>query len=57
MVNGYDKYAAKRAALKAIAKDEGASPEDRFNAWLSWLNCANVIPTRQVAPDVSAGPR
>ena len=29
-----DKYAVKRAALKAIAKDEGASPEDRFNAWL-----------------------
>ncbi len=29
-----DKYADKRAALKAIAKSEAASPEDRFNAWL-----------------------
>ena len=29
-----NKYADKRAALKAIAKDATASPEDRFNAWL-----------------------
>jgi small subunit ribosomal protein S14 len=28
------KYAEKRAALKAIAKDQNASAEDRFNAWL-----------------------
>ena len=28
------KYAARRAVLKAIAKDEAASSEDRFNAWL-----------------------
>ena len=28
------KYAAKRAALKVITKDDSASPEDRFNAWL-----------------------
>ncbi|MEK9677986.1 MAG: 30S ribosomal protein S14 [Rhodospirillaceae bacterium] len=27
-------YAEKRAALKAIAKDQNASAEDRFNAWL-----------------------
>jgi small subunit ribosomal protein S14 len=27
-------YAEKRAALKAIAKDQDASAEDRFNAWL-----------------------
>ena len=29
-----DKYANKRAALKVIAKDEAASPVDRFYAWL-----------------------
>ena len=29
-----EKYAAKRAALKVITKDDSASPEDRFNAWL-----------------------
>ena len=28
------KYAAKRSALKAEAKDESSSPEDRFNAWI-----------------------
>ena len=28
------KYAAKRAALKSIAKDPSSSPEDRFNGWL-----------------------
>ena len=28
------KYATKRAALKAKAKDELLSPEDRFNAWI-----------------------
>lgn len=28
------KYAAKRAELKALAKDLTATPEDRFNAWL-----------------------
>ena len=28
------KYATKRAALKAKAKDESLSPEDRFNAWI-----------------------
>jgi small subunit ribosomal protein S14 len=28
------KYAGKRAELKAIAKDESLSPEDRFNAWI-----------------------
>ena len=28
------KYAAKRAALKTIAKDPSSSPEDRFNSWL-----------------------
>ena len=28
------KFAAKRAALKAIAKDDASSPEDRFNACL-----------------------
>ena len=29
-----EKYATKRAALKVITKDDSASPEDRFNAWL-----------------------
>lgn len=29
------KYAAKRAALKAVANDPNASPEERFNASLS----------------------
>ena len=28
------KYATKRAALKAKAKDESLSPEARFNAWI-----------------------
>jgi small subunit ribosomal protein S14 len=28
------RYATKRAALKAKAKDELLSPEDRFNAWI-----------------------
>ena len=28
------KYAAKRAELKARAKDESLTPEDRFNAWI-----------------------
>ena len=28
------KYAAKRATLKAAAKDRSSLPEDRFNAWL-----------------------
>ena len=29
-----EKYAGKRAALKIITRDEKASPEARFNAWL-----------------------
>ena len=28
------RYATKRAALKAKAKDESLLPEDRFNAWI-----------------------
>ena len=28
------RYATRRAALKAKAKDESLSPEDRFNAWI-----------------------
>ena len=28
------RYATKRAALKAKAKDESLPPEDRFNAWI-----------------------
>ena len=28
------RYATKRAALKAKAKDGSLSPEDRFNAWI-----------------------
>lgn len=28
------RYATKRAALKAKAKDESLSPEDRFSAWI-----------------------
>ena len=29
-----ERYAAKRARMKALAKDQDASPEDRFNARL-----------------------
>jgi small subunit ribosomal protein S14 len=40
-------YAAKRARLKAITKDEAASPEDRFNAHLKLAELPrNSSPTR-----------
>ena len=40
-------YAAKRARLKAITKDETASPEDRFNANLKLAALPrNSSPTR-----------
>ncbi|HBT42084.1 MAG TPA: 30S ribosomal protein S14 [Rhodospirillaceae bacterium] len=40
-------YAAKRARLKAITKDETASPEDRFNAHLKLAALPrNSSPTR-----------
>ncbi len=40
-------YAAKRARLKAITKDETASPEDRFNAHLKLAELPrNSSPTR-----------
>ena len=40
-------YAAKRACLKAITKDETASPEDRFNAHLKLAALPrNSSPTR-----------
>ena len=34
-----DKYAAKRAELKGIARDESRPMEERFKASLSWPNC------------------
>lgn len=42
------KYAAKRAALKAQAKDESLSPEDRFNARIKLAQLPrNSAPVRQ----------
>jgi len=43
-----NKYAAKRAALKAEAKDEDLSPEDRFNARIKLAQLPrNSAPVRQ----------
>lgn len=42
------RYAAKRAALKAQAKDESLSPEERFNARLKLAELPrNSAPNRQ----------
>jgi small subunit ribosomal protein S14 len=42
-----EKYAAKREALKAIARDEGKSREDRFKATLALAKLPrNSSPTR-----------
>lgn len=42
------KYAAKRAILKAQAKDESLSPEDRFNARIKLAKLPrNSAPVRQ----------
>lgn len=42
------KYAARRARLKAAAKDPNLSPEDRFNARLKLAEIPrNAAPTRQ----------
>ncbi len=42
------KYASKRARLKAEAKDENLSPEDRFNARLKLAEVPrNAAPSRQ----------
>lgn len=43
-----DKYASRRARLKAAAKDPNLSPEDRFNARLKLAEIPrNAAPTRQ----------
>jgi len=42
------KYSSRRARLKALAKDEQASPEDRFNARLKLAELPrNSAPVRQ----------
>jgi len=42
------KYAAKRAALKALTKDDNLSPEDRFNAHIKLAQLPrNSAPVRQ----------
>ncbi|NQU59982.1 MAG: 30S ribosomal protein S14 [Rhodospirillales bacterium] len=42
------KYAAKRAALKVLTKDENLSPEDRFNAHIKLAQLPrNSAPVRQ----------
>lgn len=42
------KYAAKRAALKALTKDKNLSPEDRFNAHIKLAQLPrNSAPVRQ----------
>ena len=52
-------YAAKRARLKAITKDETASPEDRFNAHLKLAALPrNSSPTRyRLRCELSGRPR
>jgi small subunit ribosomal protein S14 len=43
-----DKYASRRARLKAAAKDPNLSPEDRFNARLKLAEIPrNAAPNRQ----------
>ncbi len=53
------RYANRRAALKAIAADESASPEDRFNARLKLAALPrNSAPSRQrLRCEVSGRPR
>ncbi|MAN80295.1 MAG: 30S ribosomal protein S14 [Rhodospirillaceae bacterium] len=52
-------YAAKRARLKAITKDESASPEERFNAHLKLAQLPrNSSPTRfRLRCELSGRPR
>lgn len=53
------KYAAKRAALKAAAKDTSLSPEERFNARLKLAEIPrNAAPNRQrLRCELSGRPR
>jgi small subunit ribosomal protein S14 len=53
------RYENRRATLKAIAKDEEASPEDRFNARLKLAAIPrNAAPTRQrLRCELSGRPR
>jgi small subunit ribosomal protein S14 len=52
-------FAAKRAKLKAMTKDESASPEDRFNAHLKLAQLPrNSSPTRfRLRCELSGRPR
>ena len=53
------KYAAKRAALKALAKDTSLTPEERFNARLKLAEVPrNSAPNRQrLRCELSGRPR
>jgi len=53
------KYAAKRAALKALTKDKNLSPEDRFNAHIKLAQMPrNSAPVRQrLRCELSGRPR
>lgn len=53
------RYENRRATLKAIAKDEGSSPEERFNARLKLAAIPrNAAPTRQrLRCELSGRPR
>lgn len=53
------KYAAKRAALKALAKDTSLTPEERFNARLKLAEVPrNAAPNRQrLRCELSGRPR
>jgi len=58
-VNLAKRYAAKRAALKAMAKDPSLSPEERFNARLKLAQLPrNSSPVRQrLRCELSGRPR
>ena len=53
------KFAAKRAALKALAKDQALSPEERFNARIKLAQLPrNSAPVRQrLRCELSGRPR
>ncbi|MEE8351213.1 MAG: 30S ribosomal protein S14 [Rhodospirillales bacterium] len=53
------KYAAKRAALRALTKDKNLSPEDRFNAHIKLAQLPrNSAPVRQrLRCELSGRPR
>ncbi|MEK9673824.1 MAG: 30S ribosomal protein S14 [Rhodospirillaceae bacterium] len=53
------KFAARRAKLKALTRDEGASPEDRFNAHLKLAKLPrNSSPSRyRLRCELSGRPR